>query len=51
MKGRAHLAFRDTDGKLEMLRVECTRCSRAGRYSVSKLISTHGRDGNAAIFA
>ena len=31
-----------------MLKVECTRCPRAGRYSVAKLIATMGRDANMA---
>lgn len=29
-----------------MLRVECTRCDRKGRYNVAKLIEKHGRRGN-----
>ena len=29
-----------------MLRVECTRCARKGRYSVCKLIEEYGRKGN-----
>ena len=29
-----------------MLRVECTKCDRKGRYSVAKLIAKHGRKGN-----
>jgi hypothetical protein len=43
---RDYLAFGDIEGKLDMLRVECTRCPRTGRYSVAKLIGTYGRDGN-----
>jgi hypothetical protein len=46
MTRRSYLAFGDIEGKLAMLRVECTRCSRSGRYSVAKLIETYGRDGN-----
>ena len=30
--------FGDIEGKLDVLRVECTRCSRKGRYSVRKLM-------------
>lgn len=39
------LTFGDIEGKLDMLRIECTRCPRQGRYSVAKLIapSTAGR--------
>jgi hypothetical protein len=35
---RTYLVFGDIEGKLDMLRVECTRCGRKGRYSVRKLI-------------
>ena len=40
---RSYLIFGDIEGKLEVLRVECTRCDRKGRYSVAKLIEKHGR--------
>ena len=43
---RTYLTFGDIAGKLEMLRVECTRCPRKGRYSVAKLIAQHGLHGN-----
>jgi hypothetical protein len=43
---RDYLAFRDIEGKLEWLNVECTKCPRKGRYSVANLIETYGRDGN-----
>ena len=33
-----------TDNSL--LRVECTKCDRKGRYNVAKLIERHGRRGN-----
>ena len=29
-----------------MLRVECTKCARKGRYQVAKLIAKYGRSGN-----
>ena len=29
-----------------MLRVECTKCERKGRYHVAKLIEKYGRTGN-----
>ena len=35
---RTFLTFGDLEGKLDVLRVECTRCQRKGRYSVAKLI-------------
>ena len=43
---RDFLVFGDIAGKLDMLRVECTRCDRKGRYNVAKLIEKHGRRGN-----
>jgi hypothetical protein len=43
MPGRSHLIFGDIEGKLDVLRVECTKCARTGRYSVSKLIEKYGR--------
>jgi hypothetical protein len=43
---RTYLTFSDIDGKLEVLRVECTRCGRKGRYHVRKLIEKFGRGGN-----
>ena len=35
-----------TSGKLDVLRVECTKCPRKGRYSVRRLIEKYGRKGN-----
>ncbi len=43
---RSYLIFGDIDGKLGVLRVECTKCARKGRYSVRKLIEKYGRRGN-----
>jgi hypothetical protein len=34
MPGRSYLVFGNIEGKLEVLRVECTKCARKGRYSV-----------------
>jgi hypothetical protein len=48
---RDYLTFGDIEGKLEMLRIECTRCPRKGRYSVAKLIAKHGRRGNMTKWA
>jgi hypothetical protein len=31
-------------GKHDVLRVECARCNRAGRYSVAILVKLHGLD-------
>ena len=46
---RTYLTFGDIACKLEMLRIECTRCARKGRYSVAKLIAQHGRRGNMRV--
>jgi hypothetical protein len=35
---RNYLVFGDIEGKLDVLRVEWTKCDRKGRYSVAKLI-------------
>jgi hypothetical protein len=43
---RTYFTFGDIEGKLDVLRVECTKCYRKGRYSVAKLIAEHGRKGN-----
>jgi hypothetical protein len=43
---RTYLTFGDIAGKLTMLRVECTRCERKGRYNVAKLLAQHGHRGN-----
>jgi hypothetical protein len=43
---RTYLIFGDIEGKLDVLRVECTRCERKGRYVVAKLIAQYGREGN-----
>ena len=47
---RGYLVFGDIEGKLDVLRVECTRCDRKGRYSVAKLIEKHGRKGNLMVW-
>ena len=43
---RTYLVFGDIDGKLDVLRVECARCQRKGRYSVRRLIEKYGRNAN-----
>jgi hypothetical protein len=43
---RTYFTFGDIEGKFDVLRVECTKCERKGRYSVAKLIERHGRRGN-----
>jgi len=34
---RTYLIFGDIEGKLDVLRVECRKCTRKGRYQVHKL--------------
>ena len=41
-----YLVFANIEGKLDLLRVECTRCPRKGRYSVRRLIEKYGRNAN-----
>ena len=36
--------FGDLDGKLDVLVVECPKCSRTGRYALRRLIEQRGRD-------
>jgi hypothetical protein len=36
MPQRAYLMFGDIEDKLDVLRVECTKCARKGRYSVRR---------------
>ena len=47
-KGRCNL-FRDIAGKLDVLRIECDRCGRRGRYRVDRLVKKYGID--AKLFA
>ena len=46
MPGRSYLIFADIEGKLDVLRVECTERARKGRYRVSALIEKYGRKAN-----
>ena len=43
---RGYLTFGDIEGKLDVLRVECPKCDRKGRYHVHKLVEKYGRNGN-----
>ena len=46
LMARTYLIFGDIEGKLDVLRVECGRCKRKGRYNVRGLIEKYGRDGH-----
>ena len=39
---RNYFVFGDIEGKLDVLRVECTKCERKGRYNVRILDRTAG---------
>jgi hypothetical protein len=43
---RNYVVFGDIEGKLDVLRVECTKCSRRSVYYLHRLIEKHGRKGN-----
>ena len=48
---RAYLVFGDIEDKLDVLRVECTKCDRNGQYHVHKLIEKYGRQhGNMTMW-
>jgi hypothetical protein len=38
------IIFGDLIGKLDVLRVECAKCGRSGRYRLADLITRYGRD-------
>jgi hypothetical protein len=40
----AAIIFGDLIGKLGVLRIECAKCGRAGRYRLAQLIARHGRN-------
>jgi hypothetical protein len=40
---RGTIIFGDLVGKLDVLRVECAKCGRSGRYRLARLIARHGR--------
>jgi hypothetical protein len=43
------IVFADLIGKLDMLRIECAKCGRSGRYRVADLVMRYGR--HAKLFA
>jgi hypothetical protein len=42
--GEGCITFSDLVGRLKVLRVDCDRCGRHGRYLVDKLVYDHGPD-------
>jgi hypothetical protein len=43
------IIFSDVMGKLDMLRIECPKCGRSGRYRLADLLMRYGR--NEKLFA
>jgi hypothetical protein len=43
------IIFNDLIGKLDMVRVECPKCGRSGRYRLADLLMRYGR--NEKLFA
>jgi hypothetical protein len=43
------IIFSDLIGKLDVLRIECAKCGRSGRYRLADLITRYGR--NEKLFA
>jgi hypothetical protein len=43
------IIFSDLIGKLDVLRIECPKCGRAGRHRIADLIMRYGR--NEKLFA
>jgi hypothetical protein len=44
MPREGSLTSADLIGKLDVLRVECKKCGRSGRYRVDRLVQQVGRD-------
>jgi hypothetical protein len=43
------IIFGDLIGKLDLLRIECSKCGRSGRYRLADLLMRYGR--NEKVFA
>jgi hypothetical protein len=43
MPGEGAIIFADLIGKLDVLRIECAKCGRSGRYRVGRLVQRYGR--------
>jgi hypothetical protein len=44
------IIFDDLIGKLDLLRIECAKCDRAGRYKLPLLVAQYGRHGTVLAF-
>jgi hypothetical protein len=38
------IIFSDVMGRLDMLRIECSKCGRSGRYRLADLLMRYGRN-------
>jgi len=43
---RGYITLGEIAAKLRMLRVECSRCNRKGRYSIARLVREYGADSS-----
>ncbi len=43
--------FSDLIGKLDVLRIECPKCGRSGRYRLADVITRYGRDEKLIAFS
>ena len=50
MPGDGAIIFGDLIGKLDVLRVECPKCARSGRYRIADLLMRYGRDEKLVAF-
>lgn len=46
MTRRGYVSLGEIAAKLRMLRIECDRCGRAGRYRIDKLVAKYGADAS-----
>jgi hypothetical protein len=44
------IIFGDLIGKLDVLRIECAKCGRSGRYRLTDLLMRYGRNGKVFAF-
>jgi hypothetical protein len=44
------IIFSDLTGKLDVLRVECPKCGRSGRYRLADLLMRYGRNEKVSAF-
>jgi hypothetical protein len=47
---RGYITLGEIAARLPMLRVECDRCGRSGRYRTDKLVAKYGADASIQLF-